>query len=130
MTRPTRLPATVSDPTARPLRNQTLGKHLLRVARSLRIECALHFKHGLQIRFGKLPIHEIALVESDAVFATQAAAHRHTGFGDFGAGGQHALRLLEILLIVEQDGMEISVARMKDIGDRDSVFARNRIDTG
>jgi hypothetical protein len=44
------------------------------------------------------------------------------------AGRQHALDLIGVALVEEQDRMDVAVAGVKDVGDADAYFAADRDD--
>ena len=64
------------------------------------------------------------LLDPDAVLAGQAAAHLDAGVQNFAAGVDRAPHLVGVALVVEHDRMDIAVAGVEDVADREIVAAR------
>ena len=62
---------------------------------------------------------------TDAVLAGQAAAQFDTRAQNLLSGVHHAPGLVRVALVVHQDGMDVAVAGVKDVGDAQLVFLRH-----
>ena len=72
-----------------------------------------------------LHAHQVALLYADAVLAGQAAAELDAQLQDLEARDIGALQLGLVVGVVEDQRVQIAVARMEDVGDREPV-ARGR----
>ena len=88
----------------------------------MRVERLPQVVHRLQIIRREHLLHEMDLLDADAVFARHAAAAGQTRFEDFIARVQHAFDLLGMAFIEEQDRMDVAVARVEDVDDLDIVL--------
>src|SRR6266702_7631162 len=84
--------------------------------------------HEIEISVGEKKRHELALFHADAVLAGERPADFHAIADDFGGGFEGAFELRGIPRIVEDDGMEIAVAGVKNIADLKAVLLADLLD--
>src|SRR4051812_14061760 len=104
------------------------GKDLRRAAPALRVEGVPDRDHGGEVLGGEELRHERDLLDADSVFARDAAADADALLEDLVAGVQNALDLVRVALVEEEDGVDVPVAGVEDIGDPDVVTARDSLD--
>src|SRR5438067_1742052 len=92
-----------------------LRKNLSGVQETMRVERAFEPLLLLQIRLAEHAAHEIALLDADTVLAGQYAADLHAELQNVGAEGLGAFELAGLIGVVEDQRMEVAIARMEDI---------------
>src|SRR5260370_10406697 len=75
------------------------GEHFRWAAPIVGIECRAQSKHHLQILWGKQLRHEIDLLDTDAMFPSNASTAAQAFFKDFMASAQHALDLISVAFV-------------------------------
>ena len=70
-------------------------------------------------------LHEIALLDADAVLAGQHAAHLDAQPQDLGAERLGALQLAGLVGVVQDQRMQVAVAGVEDVGDAQAVLLRH-----
>ena len=83
-------------------------------------------RHRQQVLGREQQRHELDLLDADAVLAGDAAAERDARVEDLVAGGEHALDLVGVALVEEQDRMDVAVAGVEDVGDAELVALGRR----
>ena len=92
------------------------------IERALGIEGVVDAAHEIEVGVGEEKRHEFAFFHADAVFAGEAAADFDAIANDFGGGLHGALELRVVAGIVENDGVKIAVAGVKDVADVEAVL--------
>ena len=82
----------------------------------------MHAAHQVKIGVAEKQRHEFIFFHAHAVFAGQRATQLDTIAEDFMGSGDGVFKLPRIARIVEDDGMQVAVAGMKDIADGETVF--------
>jgi len=85
------------------------------------IESVVDAPHEIEIGVGKKKRHEFGFFHANAVFAGKRAARFHAITNDFGGSLHGAFELPFVTGIIENDGMKISVAGVKNVGDVEAV---------
>ena len=70
-------------------------------------------------------VHQVALLDADAVLAGQHATDLDAQPQDVGAERLGALQLARLVGVVQDERMQVAVAGMKDVGDRAARTARD-----
>src|SRR5262249_46694744 len=91
------------------------------VAQGIRVEDGAQAAHLLEIRLGEEVGHVRDLLQPDAVLAREAAPHVDDEPEDLVAGGPHALDGSRLALVVEYDRVEVAVAGVEDVRNREPV---------
>ncbi len=86
------------------------------------IENGSQSSHRIEVVLGELLGHEIDFFDADAVLTGHAAAEFDAFFEDFVADGDRIAHLLGIAFIVEDQGMDVTIAGMEDVRDAQAVF--------
>jgi len=73
--------------------------------------------HEIEIGIRESERHELGLFHADTVFSGERAADFETVADNFGGGLHGAFELRGVARIVEDDGVEIAVAGVKDVAD-------------
>ena len=68
------------------------------------------------------------LLDADAVLAGDAAAERDARLEDLPAGREHALDLVRVALVEEDDRVDVAVAGVEDVADAEAVALGRRRD--
>src|SRR5262249_17956985 len=97
------------------------GQHLRGAAPALRVEGVPQRDHRGQVLGAEQLGHERHLLDADAVLACDAPPHRDALVEDLVARPQDALHLVGVALVEQQDGMDVPVPRVEDVGDADLV---------
>src|SRR5882724_1261782 len=92
-------------------------KHLIGAEISARIEGIAEVFHGGEVRRREHLAHKANLFHANAVLARDAAAARQALIENLIAGGENPLHLLGITLVKQQNRVNVSVARMKNVDD-------------
>ncbi len=82
--------------------------------------------HGGQVFRRKQLGHEFHLFDADAVLAGHASPDRDALVENLVARQEHALHLIGVALVEEQDRVNIAVAGMEDVGDPQIVPPTDR----
>src|SRR3981081_1014888 len=88
-------------------------KYLPRIEQALRVERAFQPLLLVEIDLAEHLRHQVALLDTDAMFAGQHAAELDADPQDIGAEGLRPLDLAGLVGIVEDQRMQIAVAGMK-----------------
>ena len=104
------------------------GSTLPGFARPIRIEGAAQLGLVFEVVVAELQVHERALFEPDAVFARQHAADCERRLDDLLAGGVHALGRAGLSCVVDEQRMQVAVARVEDVHHEEVVLLRDRVD--
>src|SRR5215510_5296569 len=86
-----------------------LGEHLAGIEQMVGIEGALHPHLLVEVDLGELFAHQVALLDADAVFAGQHAAHAHAEPQDVGAELLGASQFAGIVGVEQDQRMEVAV---------------------
>ncbi len=97
-------------------------KHFSRIEQPLRVEGAFQALLLVQINLAEHLAHEVALFDADAMFAGQHAAEFDAAAQDVGTERLGSLDLAGLVGVVEDQGMQIAVAGVKNVGDAKTVF--------
>ena len=97
------------------------GEHFLRAAQSVGIKCVPHEFHCFQIVHPEKLVHEIDLLDTDAVFPGHAAAQFDAAVENLVARFQHTLHLIGVTLVEQQNRVNVAVARVEDVHNADVV---------
>ena len=89
--------------------------------RSLGIEDAAQLRHRDQIGGRKQQRHLAHFLDADAMLAGEAAAQLDACGENFAAGFDRMLHLAGDAFIIEHDRMDVAVAGVKDVSDREAV---------
>jgi hypothetical protein len=104
------------------------GEYFAGIERAFRIERVVNAAHEYEIGVIEEERHEFAFFHTDAVFAGEAAADFDAVADDFGRGLHGALELLVVADIVENDGMEVAIASVKDVADVEAELSADFLD--
>ena len=85
--------------------------------------------HG-EIGARELHAHEVALLDADAVLAGEAAAGRDAHLQDLRPGELGAARLVLVVAVIEDQGMQVAVAGVEDVGDLETLRGADVRDLG
>src|SRR6185312_14128227 len=96
---------------------------------AVRIEGALESLLLLQIRRLKLHLHQIALLHANAMLAGQHATHLDAKREDIGTEALGPFELIVATGVVENQRMQVAVAGVKDVGDRQAIGLSHLADT-
>src|SRR6185437_99504 len=102
-----------------------LRKNLARIEQSLCIEGAFDALLLIEIDFREHCRHQVALFDADAVLAGKHATHLDAKLENLGAELFGLFQFARDVGIVKNEGVEISVASVKDIGDAQPIFCRH-----
>lgn len=91
-----------------------------------RIKGAFHALLVRQIRFGEHLGHQVPLFHPDAVLAGQHTAHLDAQPQYVRAEGFCLFEIARAVGIVEDQRVQIAVARMEDVGDAEPIASRQR----
>src|SRR6516165_11205968 len=91
------------------------------IEQPIRIERALHPHLLGDVGGGELDAHQLAFLDADAVLAGEAPAELDAELEDLGAAHLGALELRPVIGIVEDQGMQIAVAGMENVGDVEAI---------
>src|SRR6516225_2422484 len=97
-------------------------KHLARIEQALCVERAFEPLLLLEIGLGEHSRHQIALLHAHAMLAGEDAAHLDAEPEDVGTEILGLLELTGLVGVVEDERMQIAVARVEDVGDREAVL--------
>ena len=97
------------------------GQHFAGAAASGRIEAVANRTHDRQVFRCEQPVHKTDLFNADSVFTSHASTEINTFAQNFIAGLQDLGDLFFVAFIKEQDGMDISIPRVKHIDDSKTV---------
>src|SRR5690348_10363852 len=112
------------DLAAKPRRRQDLA----RIAQPLPIECVAELLHHVQVVIAEHAGHVLLLVDADAVLAGDRTAGVYTVAEDLARRVLRELRLSGNLLVVTNQRMEIAVAGVKHVTDRETTANRQLAD--
>src|SRR5208337_5303258 len=104
------------------------GKQLGRAASTLGVQRVANRDHGGQVFRREELGHEGHFLHADAVLSRHAAAEPDAFLENLVAGVEHSLDLLSVALVEEQDGMNIAIAGVKDVGNSNIVSSRDTLD--
>src|SRR6266704_3271579 len=93
------------------------GEQLTGIHDPVGVEDAAQPGHEVQIGLAVLEREILGLVETHAVLARDRAAHRDTGVEQRLVCRLRALELLGVPVVVEDERVEVAVARVEDVGD-------------
>src|SRR5438477_12561163 len=96
-----------------------LWKDLARVEQAIRIESAFEALLMRQVALVEHCSHEVALFDAYPVLTRQHATDFDAELEDIGAEGLGTLDLAGLVGVIENEWMEIAVAGMEDIRDRE-----------
>ncbi len=68
--------------------------------------------------------HVLDLLDADPVLAGDGAAQLDAGGENLVGGREHPLHLVGVVLVKKEDGVDVAVAGVKDVGDPQSRGAR------
>src|SRR6266699_2949144 len=97
------------------------GEELARIHDPVGIEDTTKARHEAQIGVAELQRHARGLVEAHSVLARHAAPHGEAGAQKLVVGLLGALELPGHAVVVENHRMQVAVARVKDIGDDETM---------
>ena len=106
----------------------SVGTALAGIEQAQRIEGTAQAMELLELGSGKLDAHPIQLLHAHAVLAGNRTADRHAEFEYPLAESLGRLELAGLVGIVEDQGVQVAVAGMKDVADSQSVLRRQGID--
>ena len=92
------------------------------IAEIERVEGAADALHGGQVGFGEHFGHGVFFVLADAVFAGDGATGGDAEVEDLGGQGLGGVLLAGDACVVEDEGMEVAIAGVEDVGDADACF--------
>ena len=107
---------------------RVVGNSLPGFSTPCRVECIAQAQHHVEVFVGKQQRHQVALLQSHAMFAGDRSAHRHAVFQYVAARRLHQFQLLGIARIKQDQRMQVAVARMKDVTDAQSILLRDSLD--
>src|SRR6266705_2870852 len=84
--------------------------------------------HEIEVGVGEKKRHELALFHADAVLAGERPADFFAIADDFSGGFKGAFELGGITRIVEDDGVQVAVAGVKNIADLKAVLLADLLD--
>src|SRR5262249_37155376 len=113
-----RPPADLALLDARPRRRQ----HLVRAATALLVERRPQPQHPVEVLRREQLRPEVQLLHAHAVLARDAAARADALVENLVAGRQHALHLVLVALVEEQDRVDVAVAGMEDVANPDIIL--------
>ena len=93
------------------------GENLPRVQRPFGIKGTLKALLLLEIRRAEHHAHEIALFHADPVLAGEDSADLNTEFQDLSPKFLRHFEFARLIGIVENQGMEVAITCVKDVGD-------------
>jgi hypothetical protein len=101
-----------------------LRKDLARVEQAIRIESAFEALLMRQVALVEHCSHEVTLFDADPVLAGQHSTDFDAELEDIGTKSLGALDLAGDVGVIENKWMEIAVAGMEDVRDREPVLLR------
>jgi hypothetical protein len=101
------------------------GKDLFGVAAISGIVSAFDAPHGVELRSGKHQSHLFLFLNPDPVFPCNTAAERHANLQNFPSGLQHSFRFAGPPLIERDTRMEVAIAGMSQVDNRQTVTFAN-----
>jgi hypothetical protein len=101
-----------------------LWKDLARVEQAIRIESAFEALLVRQVALVEHCSHEVALFDADPVLTGQYSTNFDAELEDIGTKGLGTLDLAGIVGVIENKRMEVPVAGMEDVRDREPVLLR------
>src|SRR6185369_15977691 len=104
------------------------GNRLTRIAESARVKEVSDLPHLLQVLLPEEVAHEGELFDADPVLARQAAAHAADELEDVLARLADAVDHALLALVVQDDRMEVAVARVEHVGDDDPLLLLDLVD--
>ena len=93
-----------------------------------RVECRAQALHRLEIVLAEHQRHRAGLVGADAVLAGDRAAGVDAGLEDLAREQLGALGLAVDAPVVEDERVQVAVARVEDVADAEPVLLRERVD--
>ena len=103
-----------------------LWEDLTRVQQAIRIESAFEALLVRQVALVEHRSHKVALFDADPVLAGKHSTDFDAELEDIGTKGLGTLDLAGLVGVVEDKRMEIAVAGMEDVRDREPVLLRQR----
>src|SRR5262245_19780118 len=104
------------------------GKHLVRIATVLWIKNAPQRAHRLQVVCSKLFRQQIHFLDADSVLTSHAAAEFNALLQDISARLHSLAHLLRVAFIIKDQGVDITVTRMENVWDAQSILFRATAD--
>ena len=101
-----------------------LWKDLARVEQAIRIESAFEALLVRQVALVEHRSHKVALFDADPVLTGQHATDLDAELEDIGTKGLGTLDLAGLVGVIENKWMEVAVAGMEDVRDREPVLLR------
>ena len=89
----------------------------MRITPIVWIKDRANIAHHQQIFRTKNERHLLAFLNTDAVLSSQATTQVYTRFQNFLAGLDHPLSFARVALVIHQNRMNITVARVKNVGN-------------
>ena len=96
--------------------------HLAGVEQAVTVKCAFDAKHLLVFFRRELHAHGVEFFHAHPVLACHRAAHRHAGLQNIGTKQLAAVQLVSIVGIKQNQGVQVAVPCMKNIGAAQLVF--------
>ena len=109
---------------ARPRRR----KDLARVRAAAGVEDRAHAPHGVEVVGREEQWHEVLLLGADSVLAADHAAGAHAELQNLGARREHAAQLVCVAAVERDVRVQIAVAGVEDVRERDAVAVADRAD--
>src|SRR5688572_16070937 len=105
-------------------------KHLGGIQESARVEDILHLHHDLKIAFAEDKVHELLLLNADAMFAAERSSGIHANFHDVAAHIENLVHLVLTPAVKQDQRMQVAVARVKDVRNRQAIAIGDPVDLG
>src|SRR5580765_2258013 len=104
------------------------GQHLLWIQQRIGIEAVPQAAHDFQFGIGKESAHQILLLHSNSVFTRYGTTDADTEFEDLATCLECAPRLIRIASVKQDQRVQVSVARVKDVSDGERVLFADLVD--
>src|SRR5215475_4815937 len=104
------------------------GEPLLRIKQRVWIEAVPQASHHFQFGIAEKGAHEILLLHSHSVFSGNGSTNANTELEDLSTSVECALGLIGITSIEQNQWVQVPIAGMKDIPNRERVLSADLID--
>ena len=94
-----------------------LREHLAWIEQAVWVEGALESLLLIQVSLTELYLHQIALLDADAVLAREYAANLDAVAEDVGSKGLGLLDLPGQVCVIADQGVQVAIAGVEDVGD-------------
>src|SRR6516164_306498 len=104
-------------------------KNLSRIQRRIWVECIVNSPHEVEIPVAEEQRHQFVFLHADAMFSRQRSAHFHAVTNNFLRSGDGLFKLFRVARIVEHDGVQVPVSRVKNVADAEPVLLADLLNT-